>query len=83
MQIYGMNRHGGKSNSDIVIHASGEGFNELVMMCDAVLDDYKNKVIGKDYMENTTAANTLAIAKELLQMMHPLNDDPKRVFSTH
>ena len=82
MKIYGINSYGGKSNSDIVIHASGEGFNELAMLCDAVLIKYKDKVLGKDYLQNTTAGNTLEIARELKQMMSPLNDNPKRLFTT-
>ena len=78
MQIYGTNRYGGESNSDIVIHASGEGFNELSMFCDAVLKIYE----FRDRGEKSTCDNVVKIAKELQRMMQPLNTDPKRLFLT-
>lgn len=78
MQIYGTNRHGGKNNSDIVIHATGEGFNELEMFCDAILKIYEFQECG----ERSTCDNVVQIAKELKQMMNPLNDNPKRLFTT-
>lgn len=79
MKIYGINRHGGKSNSDIFIYASGEGFNELDMFCDAVLKMYpKTEGVGL----KSTYANVRQIAKELQQMIHPLNNNPKHFFTT-
>lgn len=79
MKIYGINIHDGKNNSDIVIHASGEGFNELGMFCDAVLKTYPEK---DGVNPKSTYANVRQIARELQQMMHPLNDNPKRLFIT-
>lgn len=82
MQIYGMNRRstdGSGSNSDIIIHASGEGFNELGMFCEAVLKTFPEK---QDIGLNSTYANVRKIAKELGQMTSPLNSNPKRLFTT-
>ena len=81
MKIYGSNRHrndGKGSNSDIVIHASGEGFNELDMFCDAVLEMYSTS----RFVETSTCGRVIKIAKELKQMMNPMNDNPKRLFVT-
>ncbi len=77
MQIYGINVHGGKNNSDIVIHASGEGFNELGMLCDAALKMYSDRGVP-----GSTCDRVIKIAKELQQMMNPINDNPKRLFIT-
>lgn len=82
MVIHGINRHGGKSNSDLIIHASGDGFNELDMLCDAVLNQYAGKEIGTYYQEGSTADRTLKIARALKAMMNPLDNDPMRLFST-
>ena len=81
MIIYGINKHGGKNNSDIIIHASGEGFNELNMLCDGILE-LKLKV-GEDYQPDSTCDRVIRIAKELQQMMNPANSNPKRLFTTH
>lgn len=78
MKIYGINIHGGKNNSDIVIHASGEGFNELAIFCDVVLEHCKST----SYIEGSTYDRVLKVAKELRQMMNPMNDNPKRLFIT-
>ncbi len=78
MKIYATNIYGGKSNTDLLIHASGEGFNELRMFCDAVLEAHE----GKDYSENTTTSNVLKIARALQEMMMPLDKNPKKYFST-
>lgn len=80
MKIYGINRYGGKNNSDIIIHASGEGLNELGVFCDTVLEKYFN---NKDYVETSTVDRCVKMAFQLKLMMNSLNDNPKRLFETY
>lgn len=74
MKILAVNRYGGKSISDLVITiSSGEDFNVLGSWIDAFFAETKNS----KYIPGTGNHRTMVISKEIRDLIHPLNDNPK------
>ena len=74
MKILATNRHGGKSTSDLVIITNGGAdFNVLNTWIDAFFAQNK----GSEFRPGTGNYLTMIISKEIRNLIHPLNDNPK------
>jgi hypothetical protein len=74
MKILAANRHGGKSISDLVITISaGDDFSVLSTWIDAFFAQNKDS----EFKPGTGNYLTMKISKEIRNLIHPLNDNPK------
>lgn len=75
MKILAVNRHGGKSISDLVISISD--FDGDFSVLNTWIDDFFAQNKGSQFIPGTINHRTMVISKEIRNLIHPLNDNPK------